>query len=245
MVSLLQCEFLKLKRSKMSIISILGAMVTPFMILVEIIKERSSNPNAVITFEGIFGQMNLYMILLFGLMVYTVFASYLFSREYTENTLKTILTIPLSKVSFFLSKFLTLFIWCIALSVLSWIFSLIVGWSFGASAFSAEVVIKSLNENIIGTCLLLLVLTPFIFVSIWTKGIVIPVIMAAATLMFNAALSNENLAALFPWSATYLFASGKIGKTGYSQSLSMFLVILTSVIGLTLCFWYIKKEDVK
>ncbi|MGL5256683.1 MAG: ABC transporter permease [Proteocatella sp.] len=245
MVSLLQCEFMKLKRSKMTIISILGAMVNPFMILVEILKERSNNPDVIVTYSGIFSQSNMYMILIFGLIVYTVFASYLFGREYTENTLKTILTIPVSKSSLLISKFLTLIIWCVGLSILSWFFCLIVGLLANASELNMTVVLSSLFECSFGTLLLVLMFSPIVFITIWTKGIVIPVITSATIVMFNAALTNENIGALFPWTSIYLVASNRILETGYPVILSVSLILFTIIVGFSLCFYYFNKEDIK
>lgn len=245
MVSLLQCEFMKLKRSKMTIISILGAMVNPFMILVEILKERSNSSDVIVTYYDIFSQSNMYMILIFGLIVYTVFASYLFGREYTENTLKTILTIPVSKSALLISKFLTLIIWCVSLSILSWFFCLIVGILANASELSIIVILSSLFECSFGTLLLVLMLSPIVFITIWTKGIVIPVITSATIVMFNAALTNENIGALFPWTSIYLVASNRILETGYPVMLSVSLILFTIIVGFSLCFYYFNKEDVK
>lgn len=245
MVSLLQCEFMKLKRSKMTIISILGAMVNPFMILVEIFKERSNNPDVVVTYYNIFSQSNMYMILIFGLIVYTVFGAYIFGREYTENTLKTILTIPISKSALLICKFLTLIIWCISLSLLSWLFCLIVGILANASELTLNIILISLFECSFGTFLLILMLSPIIFITIWTKGIVIPVITSAAIVMINAALTNETLGALFPWSAIYLLVTNKIVYTGYPIILSVSIVFITILVGFLLCFYYFNKEDIK
>ncbi|RBQ24358.1 hypothetical protein ALNOE001_02860 [Candidatus Methanobinarius endosymbioticus] len=62
------------------------------------------------TLFDIFDSCLMHTMLLFGLIVCVMMGAYLFSIEYTENTLKTILTIPISKLSFITSKFLILFI---------------------------------------------------------------------------------------------------------------------------------------
>lgn len=245
LASLMQCEWLKLRNSKMILVSILGAMVTPFMIMVEILKERMSDPEYQVTYYNVFDQSNFYMILLFGLIVYTVFAAFLFSREYTENTLKMIVTIPVSRVGLLISKFIVLLIWCILLSFMSWLFCFLVANITGATGLSTAILTKSIIENMLSTAILVFLLTPLIFLSIYTKGIVIPVIASATLLMMNAALSNEELAALFPWSAIYMVATNRVEETGYSIELSVLIIIITSIIGMILSIWYFGKNDIK
>lgn len=245
LASLVQCEWLKLRNSKMILVSILGAMVTPFMILVGMLKERMSDPEYQVTYYTVFDQSNFYMILLFGLVVYTVFAAFLFSREYSENTLKMIVTIPVSRVGLLISKFIVLLIWCTLLSLLSWIFCFVIASITKATQFSTAILFKSIIENMLATAILVFLLTPLIFLSIYTKGIVIPVIASATLLMMNAALSNEELAALFPWSAIYMVATNRVEETGYSIELSVLIIIITSIIGMILSIWYFGKNDIK
>lgn len=90
----------------MFLISILGAMVAPIMVFAGLIKVKITEPEKVITYWDMMEQTNLYMLLFFGIIVYGVIAAYLFSREYSENTLKSILTVPVSKEAFLIAKFL-------------------------------------------------------------------------------------------------------------------------------------------
>lgn len=47
-------------------------------------------------------------------------AAYLFSREYTESTLKTILPIPISRTKLLIGKFCTLLLWIVMLTLVTW-----------------------------------------------------------------------------------------------------------------------------
>src|SRR5699024_12168327 len=53
-----------------------------------------------------------------------VVTTYLFNREYVENTIKNILTIPVSRVSFIMSKTLLLFMWIMMLTMIAWFLTL-------------------------------------------------------------------------------------------------------------------------
>ena len=91
MVDLIYCEILKLKRSKMLLISILGALAAPGMLLLECLQTHFEHPEKIFTLADIYDSLLLYTIILMNLLVYIIIASYLFSREYTEKTLKNIL----------------------------------------------------------------------------------------------------------------------------------------------------------
>ena len=249
MFDLIVCEFAKLKRSKMLLISFLGALVTPCMEFIEALRMHHSYPEKVFGIGDLYSSCLLYNMLLFGMVVYVVIGSYLFSREYTENTLKSILTIPVSKRTFLASKFVMFFIWIMALTLITWASMLVFTAIFVALYHSMPLDIlvawQYLGKMLLGGILMFVTLSPFIFLTLWTKQVVVPVIAATAFVMANAALSNESLGALFPWTATFLMVSERFADTGYSFGLSAGLIILVSVLGFGISGWYFVNEDVK
>ncbi len=245
MVNLIYCEFLKLKRSKMFLISILGAMVAPIMVFAGLIKAKITQPEKIVTYWDMLEQTNLYMLLLFGIIVYGVIAAYLFSREYSEKTLKSILTIPVSKEAFLSAKFLMLFIWMMIITLVAWISTLLLSIFGNAADFSGAVIIHSLKEYFLGAMLLYLTMSPFVFITLWLKNIVTPIIAVATVVLANVALANEDLAALFPWSSPYLIASGDIEKLSYSVATAVIIIIVVFLVGIVASFAYFKKQDAK
>lgn len=245
MVNLLYCEFLKLKRSKMFLISILGAMVAPIMVFAGLIKAKITQPEKIITYWDMLEQTNLYMLLLFGIIVYGVIAAYLFSREYSENTLKSILTVPVSKEAFLSAKFLMLFVWMMIITLVAWISTLLLSIFGNAADFSGAVIFHSLKEYFLGAMLLFLTMSPFVFITLWLKNLVTPIIAVATVVLANVALANEDLAALFPWSSPYLIASGDIEKLSYSIETALVIIFAVFLSGIITSFAYFKKQDAK
>ncbi len=233
----------------MLLISFLGALVTPFMMIADGIKIHFSHPELPITLMGFYNGCNLYIMILFGLIVYTVIAAYLFSREHTEKTLKTILTVPVSKISFILSKFIMLFIWIMTLTIVSWagmfILAALYKVLFGLAEFSLAVAIPYFGKMLLGGILMFLMSSPFAFLALWTKGLVVPIIAAATIVMGNVALSNEALGAVFPWTAITLLIDDKIGQTGFSYALVIGLILSVSIFGFVASIVYFQKEDIK
>ena len=245
MFALLYCEFLKLKRSKMFLISVLGAMVAPIMVFAGLIKAKITEPDKIITYLDMLAQTNLYVLLLFGVIVYGVIAAFLFSREYTENTLKLVLTVPVSKGAFLITKLLMLFLWMMILTAVAWVSTLVLSIVGNAAEFNVNVIIQSLEEYFLGSFLLYFSMSPFVFLTLWHKNLVSPIIAAATVVLGNVALANQDLAVLFPWTSPYLIASGDIAKYHYSIETALVIIFAVSVIGFFASFIYFKKQDVK
>ena len=249
MVDLIYCEILKLKRSKMLLISILGALAAPGMLLLECLQTHFEHPEKMFTLADIYDSLLLYTIILMNLLVYIIIASYLFSREYTEKTLKNILPIPVSKTSFLTSKFCILFIWMIVLSFFSWgsafLLALLYHSVFGIAEFQFHIALIYLGKMMSSTILMFLTITPFTFLAEKTKSLVVPLIISAAVIMGNAALSNQDLGALYPWTAILFLMQGSLAATGYPVWVSVGIITLVSILGFAATYIYFQKEDIK
>ena len=120
LLNLISCELLKLKRSKMVLISVAGVLSTPLLMLIEALQTHFDKPEIIFTLSDIYSDSVLYIMLLVNIMIYVAIAAYLFSREYTESTLKTILPIPISRTKLLIGKFCTLLLWIVMLTLVTW-----------------------------------------------------------------------------------------------------------------------------
>ena len=249
MLNMICCELLKLKHSKMVLISILGVMSTPFMMFIEALHTHFEYPERVFTLDNIYDNSLLYMMLLINMMIYVAITAYLFSREYAENTLKTILPIPISRTKLLLGKFCTLFLWTTLLTVISWagiwILSGVYHAAFCMAEFHLIIAVKWLGKFLAGNILMFITMSPFAYIAQKTKGIVAPVIASAVIVMGSAALCNQDFGALYPWVGTFFLIKGKMQNTGYPITLGIAIIILVSVVGVLMTFNHFKKEDLK
>jgi bacitracin transport system permease protein len=249
LLNLLYCELLKLKRSKMLLISFLGALVAPALMFANGVNTHFLRPDNEIKMTGFYDSCIMFSMLMFGLIVYAVITAYLFSREYTENTLKTIITVPVKKRTFIISKFIMLFIWIMFLTLISWIsiyiLTALFNAIFGLEEFYTSVALIYLGKMMFSGVLMFLTISPIAFLSIWTKGFVVPLISAATIAIANVILSNSELQALFPWTATHLIVKNGFTQIEYSKVLVIGLIALVSILGLVLSIVYFQREDIK
>lgn len=245
MYNVVSGEFLKLKRSKMFLICLLGSFTAPIMVFIGLIKSRLENPAMIITYGDLLDETNMYVVLLFGLVVYVVIAAYLFSREYTEHTLKSIISTPVSRFKFITGKYIMFFIGVMLLTMVAWLGTILLATIGGASDFSWTIVSQSFYQFYTAAILLYLTLTPFVFITLWMKSLVPAIVVAAAISMGNVALFNDSLAALFPWTSAFLLGTGQLGAYGYTPTIPLVIIMATFLAGLVASFLYFKREDVK
>ncbi|BFH60119.1 ABC transporter permease [Paenibacillus azoreducens] len=243
MINLLYTELLKLKRAKMFMVSLIGAAAAPFMIFIGYLGYKAKNPDKSVMFSEVWSQTNLYTILLIGTLLYGVITTYLFNREYTEDTLKNLLTIPVPKSSLIVSKLVLLFFWIMILTFTSWSLILILGLFAQYEGLSAGVIVLSLKKFFVGGSLLFLLSTPTMFVAFLFKNFVPTIIFTAVITMGNVALANHDDKAIFPWSAAHVIAENGF-VPAYPPFYSYVSIIATSIIGLLATMAYFKKTDI-
>ena len=232
-------EFLKLKRSKIFLLSLMGAILPPFLMFIAVTAFGEGN-----TFELLFTNVNMYMSALFAVLLFAIIISYLFGREYNEHTLKTMLTIPISRGKFLISKYIMFLVWIVILTVVTSISTLIFGFAAGLEGFSINLFAESFAQLLYANVLLFLTFSPFVFISLFITNMV-PAMVGGATLtLVNLMVHGQNWAPFVPWVCPYLIASGEIAEYSASIIVSYGIILATFAIGLAVSYIYFTKTDV-
>src|SRR5699024_10974684 len=136
-------------------------------------------------FKELFYNVNLYTVLIIGAPLYGVVTTYLFNREYVENTIKNILTIPVSRVSFIMSKMLLLFMWIMMLTMISCLVTFILYLVTQFDGLDISLLILSSKEFSRGGVLLFILSTPIILVTLVMKNYVPTIIFTVVITLIN------------------------------------------------------------
>ncbi|MDM5186751.1 ABC transporter permease [Bacillus sp. DX4.1] len=244
MVNLLYTELLKLKRSNMFLISILGAAVAPFMIVVaSYIHMQDKKSNSIIVFGQLLSEAHMYTVVVIGVPLYGVITAYLFNREYAEDTLKNLLTIPISRMNFLISKLIILFLWIMILTLVSWGLTVVFGLLGQFEGLSSLLLIKSLGGFFIGGAFLFILSTPVIFITIALKNYVPTIVFTIVIVLLNLMTTNSKHRGLFPWQAAGDISKNTLLPT-YPPEYSYIAIFATSFIGLIALITYFKRVDI-
>ena len=239
MFTFIEMEFLKLKRSKIFLLSILGAILPPLLMFIAVTSFNEGQ-----TFEALFTNVNMYMSAMFAVLIFTIIISYLFGREYNEHTLKTMLTIPVSRSKFLASKYVMFLVWIVILTVITSISTLILGFAAGLDGFSLKIFAESFAELLYANILLFLTFSPFVFISLLITNMVPAMVGGAALSLVNLMVHGQNWAPFVPWICPYLLASGEIAEYSTGIAVPYVIILLTFLIGFAISYIYFTKTDV-
>lgn len=241
MYNFLQIEFLKLKRSRIFLLTLLGAIFPSFLLF---LSAEFGEIVETLSLEMFLSQVNMYMSVIFVILLFTIFMSYLFGREYNEHTLKTILTAPTSRGMFILSKYVMFLVWVLLITIITTASAVLFGYMAGATGISINVVLSSFKELLYCNLLLFLTFTPLVFVALKITNLV-PAMIGGAILTFtNMIIVSSKYGAYFPWSCPYLLASGEIAQYTTNYAVSYIIILATFLIGLMLSYTYFTRVDV-
>ena len=239
MFTFIEMEFLKLKRSKIFLLSILGAILPPFLMFIAVTSFDEGN-----TFEMMFTNVNMYMSAMFAVLIFAIIISYLFGREYNEHTLKTMLTIPVSRGKFLASKYMMFLMWVVILTMVTSFSTLVFGFIAGLDGFSLKLFIDSFAQLLFANVLLFLTFSPFVFISLVVTNMVPAMVGGAGLSLVNLMVYGQNWAPFVPWVCAYLIASGEIAEYSTSVAVSYGIILATFLIGLAISHIYFTRTDV-
>ena len=239
MLTFIEMEFLKLKRSNIFLLSLIGAILPPLLMFIAVFAFDEGH-----TFELLFSNVNMYMSALFAILLYAIMISYLFGREYNEHTLKTMLTIPVSRGKFLLSKYVMFLVWILILTVVTSLSTMVLGFVAGLDGFSLKLFIDSFAQLLFANVLLFLTFSPFVFISLFITNMVPAMVGGAGLALVNMMIYGQTWAPYVPWVCPYLIASGEIAEYSGSVTLSYAVILVTFAIGLVISYIYFTKTDV-
>ena len=239
MLTFIKMEFLKLKRSKIFLLSILMAALPSILMFIATFAFDETQ-----SFDALFSTVNMYMSALFAILLFSIIISYLFGREYNEHTLKTMLTVPISRGKFLISKYLMFLIWILILTVVTSLSTLAFGFAAGLSGFSLQLFINSFAELLFANVLLFLTFSPFVFISLFITNMVPAMVGGASLTLVSLLVNGQSWAPYVPWACPYLISSGEIADYGVSLMIPYGVILVTFIIGLAISYVYFTKKDV-
>jgi ABC-2 type transport system permease protein len=252
----LRAEIIKNKHSKIMLISFAAFAIVPvmgglFMLVMQNPEAmaKASLLNTKMEAMKISADWNaLFMILtqgmgIGGIIIFGFMVSWIFGREYSDNTVKDLLSLPTSKIKILNAKYMLYFTWSIVLALFNVVLAFIIGIVLRLPGFESENVFICLRDYFITTALTVSLGTPIAFFSMWGKGYLAPLGFVALVLVFSQILAALGYGQYFPWSVPALF-SGVTGE--YKEQLnamSYLILFIVSAFGYCITILYWKCTD--
>jgi len=245
-------ELVKARRSKMPLLTALGFALAPFaggffMIVMKdpelarrlgMISAKAQMVNGSAdwpTYLGLLAQATG----IGGFILFSLVASWVFGREYSDHTIKDLLALPTPRAAFVLAKLVLVALWCAALTLLIYLIGLGVGVAVGLPPAPAEVLWRGTRTVAAVAGLTIALVTPVAFFASAGRGYLSPMGGAILAVILAQVIAAAGWGEYFPWSVPALAsgvagpAYGPLGATSYA------IVIATGLAGLiaTLAWW--------
>ncbi|HZJ03511.1 MAG TPA: ABC transporter permease [Thermoleophilia bacterium] len=252
----LTTEFLKLRRSKVTWLSLLAYATGPsvgalFMWIVRD-PERAGQLGLLGTkadLAGLDATWESYFLLLTqisglgGMILLAVIAAYVFGREYAEGTAKNMLALPVPRYRFALAKLTVVFVWFAGLSVFAIAETVVLGLTLGLSGISAGTVWGGASDVLIAAGVAFLLVPTVAWVATLGRGYLPPMGFAIFTLVLGNVFGATGWGKWFPWSIVPLFAGVAGPRVETLAPASLVVVVLTFLAGVGATFAQMRYAD--
>lgn len=243
MLKLLQCECIKLKRSKFLLTGILSTLIVPLFVIVMALTKYFTNPGTEISLFTLYDNALMFLMLLSAPIALTVLNALVIIQEYTNETLKNILAIPVSQTYFFTGKLLFLAILALLFMLVSWLeillFAFLCNIFFPVADLTLLSAIFFLIKMLYGGILLFATQMPFLYLTVRTKGFAAPLIAITAVSLLTVVLSGSPAAGFYPWSASYLLVTGRLNCP---KAASIIIILTLCILGIIGVFFNFRRE---
>lgn len=253
---ILATEFLKLRRSKITWLSLLAYSIGPavgglFMwILSEpdrakqlgLLGTKAQFAGTTADWPTLFGLL-IQITGIGGMILLAVIAAYVFGREYAEGTAKNLLVLPLPRWAFVVAKLVVVLVWFAVLAVCIFVEALAVGSLVGLSGLTTAVVLKSAAE--VGlVALVAFLLVPLVaWIASLGKGYLPPLGFAILLLFVGMIFGATGWGKWVPWSIVPLYAGVAGPRVEVLAPGSLLVVVLTFVVGVVLTIRHWARAD--
>lgn len=250
-------EGLKIRRSKVPLLSFIGFSIAPLVsgLFMIILKNPAAARNMGLIsskaqlMAGTAEWISLFSILsqaigIGGMLVFAILASWIFGREFSDHTVKELLALPTPRSTIVMIKFFYLLI--IGVGIILWLFlgGLLIGHLVDIPGWSVNLAFRAFGVTLLSGVLTLFLMTPIAFLASAGKGFLPPLGFAIFTLILAQIAGATGWGGWFPWSVPAMLAQFTGPAVEQIDTSSFIIVILTSLIGFcgTIYWWRVADQ---
>ena len=252
----LQTESLKAFRSKVPLFTLLGFLIAPligglFMVILKdpeaaksmgLIGTKAQLSAGVAdwpTFFNLLAQATA----IGGAIIFAIVTTWVFGREFSDHTVKELLSLPTSREAIIAAKFTVIGFWTAALTLLSYGLGLIIGNAVAIPGWTNEL-FRSATIDILGAGILTILLLPFVaFIASIGRGFMAAFGWAIFTVAISQVAVVMGWGDWLPWSVPALF-SGAIGAHSETLGMHSYLIVaIASAVGFFITFYWWRNAD--
>ena len=246
MIKKLSNEFLKLKYSRMGYFIVGGAAFTPMALLMLVIILNNDNKYDSVTFLEYMAMVLKFFLSIVGITVYNCIAAEIMAREFRMDTVKSQLTIPISRSSFVFIKLLTISIILLGMTIISFFLGVVLSIGLEIKGFTLGVAYELFWVYLKAGVLML----PFAYFTVYLvlifRQTLMPMVINVIILIGTSVLGNTEIFAVFPWTAPFriIFISSAGIDLNHSIGRSYFVIYLLGILSMYFSHRHINRMEI-
>jgi ABC-2 type transport system permease protein len=244
-------ETLKARRSKMPLLTALGALLVPlvggfFMVILKdpafarrmgLISAKAQLMAAAADWPTLLGLLA-QAIVMGGIILFGFIGSWVFGREYADHTVKDLLALPTPRATIVLAKFAVVMAWSALLAAAVCLIGLGVGAAVGLPPAPGETIRQGSLTMAISALLTIPLVTPIAFFASAGRGYLPPLAAAILAIFLAQIIAILGWGEYFPWAIPALYSQGNP-----LAPVSVLIVLLTACGGIAGTFIWWERAD--
>jgi ABC-2 type transport system permease protein len=186
--------------------------------------------------------MDIAIIAMMGIFLFSLIESWIFGREYTEGTLKDMLAVPVSRGTIVAGKFIVLAVVCLAMTLETILIGVAAGYLLELPLGSPALITQGMLKLLLAAGMVLLVNTPFAFLASAGKGYLLPIGLTMLAVITANLVSALGWGDYFPWYIPSIL-SGMAAEGSRITGVSYGIIFATAVIGIAATVLWWQKAD--
>jgi len=254
--SALWAETLKMRRSKVPLFTAIGFSLMPlaggfFMVILKnpeaarsmgIISAKAQLTAGTADWPGFFNFLS-QGIAAGGMILFAILTIWVFGREFSDHTVKELLALPTLRETIVAAKFIVIAIWSLAITLLIFGGSLIVGTLVVIPGWSNDLLRTSFTDILGGAALILPLMSYTALLASSGRGYLPPFGWTILTLFMANLSAILGWGDWFPWAIPGLF-SGVAGPRAEALGTHSYIILfITSIVGIIATFWWWRNAD--
>lgn len=235
-------EFLKLKDSKLVYFMIGTIIFMPVTLLMLVIVLNSDQRYDSVTYLEYMAMILKFYLTAVGVTLYNWIAAAIVAREFRMDTLKSQLTIPISRTSFLLIKLIFISLILMGMTLASFFLGTIISVAMEIKGFTLNVTYELLLVYIKAGILML----PFAYFTVLlvliSRQTLMPMIINTLILISTSLINDTKWLTLFPWTAPYKIVF--VTSVDASINTAYLSIYLLGIISIYLAYRYINRMEI-
>jgi ABC-type transport system involved in multi-copper enzyme maturation permease subunit len=180
-----------------------------------------------------------------GVLIFAFVSSWVFGREYSDKTVKDIISLPISRTAILNAKYICYIAWCLALCISNLAIGFVIGLVLGLPTIPFGELSKSLQVYFITALLTIPLGTVVTFFALYGKGYLAPLGVITLTIVVAQIIAAVGFGHYFPWAVPGLY-SGTGGEVQSQLNEKSYAIwALTCLIGYVASVLWWKYADNK